>query len=203
MKKTVIIVVLGFLAPLLGARAPADGDIRKILADRIDAQKQSTGIVVGVIDDEGRRLVAHGDVANDSIFEIGSVTKVFTSLLLADMVQKGEVALTDPVAKYLPPEAKMPERGGKAITLEHLATHTSGLPRMPSNFAPKDPKNPYADYTSTSCTRSCRRTSSRAMPARNTSTRTSARAFSRMCSPFAPEQTWRRSFARASSIRWA
>ncbi len=63
------------------------------------------------------------------------------------MVQRGEVALTDPVAKYLPPEVKMPERGGKQITLEDLATHTSGLPRMPTNFTPKDPANPYADYS--------------------------------------------------------
>lgn len=156
MKTTLILIVFGFLTRLLGAQAPADGDIRKILADRIDAQKQAAGIVVGVIDEKGRRVIAHGRVAKgaegqvdgDTIFEIGSVTKVFTSLLLADMGQKGEVALTDPVAKYLPAKATMPERGGKAITLEHLATHTSGLPRLPSNFAPDDPKNPYADYTS-------------------------------------------------------
>ena len=75
------------------------------------------------------------------------MTKVFTSLLLADMVHRGEVALTDPVSKYLPPNVKMPERGGKKITLIDLATHTSGLPRLPSNFYPKDPANPYADYT--------------------------------------------------------
>jgi CubicO group peptidase (beta-lactamase class C family) len=83
----------------------------------------------------------------DTIFEIGSATKVFTSLLLADMVQRGEVALTDAVAKYLPAEVKVPERGGRAITLVDLSTHTSGLPRMPSNFSPKDPANPYADYS--------------------------------------------------------
>jgi CubicO group peptidase (beta-lactamase class C family) len=157
MRKTSILVVLGFLTRLLGAQTPADADIRTILADRIDAQKQGVGIVVGVIDDKGRRVIAHGPLANgakaevdgDTLFEIGSATKVFTALLLADMVQKGEVALTDPVAKYLPAGTKMPERGGKAITLEHLATHTSGLPRLPSNLAPKDPGNPYADYTPT------------------------------------------------------
>ena len=81
------------------------------------------------------------------MFEIGSVTKVFTSLLLADMVQRGEVALTDPIGKYLPADVKVPERNGHAITLEDLATHTSGLPRMPTNFTPKDPANPYADYS--------------------------------------------------------
>ena len=111
--------------------------------------------MVGVIEPQGRRVVAYGSLNQgdprplngDTIFEIGSVTKVFTSLLLADMVQRGEVALADPVAKYLPADVKVPERGGRVITLVDLSTHTSGLPRMPSNFHPKDPANPYADYT--------------------------------------------------------
>ena len=133
---------------------PADAEIREILADRIDTQHQGVGIVVGVIDSRGRRVVAHGNmdidsrspVTGDTVFEIGSATKVFTSLLLADGVQRGEVALTDPASKYLPPDVRMPQRGGRQITLEDLATHTSGLPRLPSNLAPKDPSNPYADY---------------------------------------------------------
>jgi CubicO group peptidase (beta-lactamase class C family) len=63
------------------------------------------------------------------------------------MVQHGGVALTDPVTRYLPAGLKMPERGGRSITLRDLSTHTSGLPRLPTNLAPKDPANPYADYT--------------------------------------------------------
>ncbi|MGA2843368.1 MAG: serine hydrolase domain-containing protein, partial [Steroidobacteraceae bacterium] len=134
---------------------PSDSEIRQILVDRIDVQHQSVGIVVGVIGSEGRRIIAYGHLEKgdphplngDTIFEIGSATKVFTSLLLADMVQRGEVALDDPVAKYLPPGVKVPERNGRAITLVDLATHTSGLPRMPTNFTPKDPGNPFADYS--------------------------------------------------------
>lgn len=134
---------------------PPDSEIRKILVERIDSFHQGVGIVVGVIEPQGRRVVAYGSLDKgdprplngDTIFEIGSATKVFTSLLLADMVQRGEVALADPVAKYLPADVKVPERGGRAITLVDLSTHTSGLPRMPSNFNPKDPANPYADYT--------------------------------------------------------
>lgn len=134
---------------------PSDSEIRQILVDRIDKDHQSVGIVIGVIEPTGRRVVAYGSLDKgdkrpldgDTVFEIGSVTKVFTSLLLADMVQRGEVTLTDPVAKYLPPGVKMPERGGRQITLQDLATHTSGLPRMPSNFTSKDPANPYADYS--------------------------------------------------------
>ena len=141
-------------SPATPSPVPSDAEIRKTLVERVDTHRQSVGIVVGVIEPGGRRIVAYGSRAKgdtrpldgDTVFEIGSITKVFTSLLLADAVRRGEVALTDPVAKYLPPEVKMPERGGRAITLQDLATHTSGLPRMPDNFQPKDPANPYADY---------------------------------------------------------
>jgi CubicO group peptidase (beta-lactamase class C family) len=134
---------------------PSDAEIRRILAERIDQQHDGVGIVVGVIDAHGRRYVSYGardqgdtrTLDQNTMFEIGSMTKVFTSLLLSEMVQGHEVALDDPVAKYLPPGTKVPERGGRQITLVDLSTHTSGLPRMPNNFHPKDPANPYVDYT--------------------------------------------------------
>jgi serine-type D-Ala-D-Ala carboxypeptidase/endopeptidase len=130
-------------------------EIREILVKRVDRQKQAVGMVAGVIEPAGRRIVAYGNLANgdprpldgDTIFEIGSITKVFTSLLLADMVNRKEVTLDDPAAEYLPENVRMPERNGKSITLLDLSTHTSGLPGFPSNFKPKDPFNPYADYS--------------------------------------------------------
>ena len=81
-------------------------EIREILVRRIDEQKQAVGIVVGVIEPNGRRVVAYGNLAKgdprpvdgDTIFEIGSISKVFTSLLLADMVNRKEIALDDPAA---------------------------------------------------------------------------------------------------------
>ena len=158
MKTQLFFLTFGFLllAQALPAQSlPSDSEIRGILSDRVSKQKQSVGIVAGVIGPEGRRVVSFGglDLGNphvlngDTIFEIGSITKVFTSLLLSDMVQHGEVALTDPVSKYLPAGVKMPERNGRQITLLDLATHTSGLPRLPTNLKPKDPANPYAEYT--------------------------------------------------------
>jgi D-alanyl-D-alanine-carboxypeptidase/D-alanyl-D-alanine-endopeptidase len=134
---------------------PSDAEIRKVLADRVGPENLGIGIVVGVIESKGRRIVAYGSLAKDdkrplngdTIFEIGSMTKVFTSLVLMDMVQKAEVAVTDPVSKYLPASVKVPERNGKKITLQDLSTQSSGLPRMPSNFHPKDDLNPYADYS--------------------------------------------------------
>ncbi len=135
--------------------APPDTEIRGILQQRIDDFHRSVGMVVGVVDASGRRVIAYGHLNQgdtrplngETLFEIGSVTKVFTSLLLSEMVQRDEVALDDPVAKYLPATVKVPERDGKQITLVDLSTHTSGLPRLPTNFAPKDMGNPYVDYS--------------------------------------------------------
>ena len=134
---------------------PGSDEIREILVRRVDHQKQAVGIVVGIIDANGRRVVAYGHPANgdsrvvdgDTIFEIGSVSKVFTSLLLADMVNRSEVRLDDPASKYLPDSVTVPERSGKVITLLDLSTHSSGLPTLPSNLKPKDVRNPYADYS--------------------------------------------------------
>ncbi len=116
-------------------------EIRGILAKRVDQQRQAIGIAVGVVEPNGRRVVAYGklsgegsEVDGDTTFEIGSVTKVFTALLLADMVQRGEVALEDSAGEYLPEQVRLPERNGKAITLLGLATHRSGLPVMPGNI---------------------------------------------------------------------
>jgi len=67
--------------------------------------------------------------------------------LLADMIERGEVKADDPVEKYLPDTVKVPSRNGRKITLLDLSVQHSGLPRMPNNFTPGDPANPYADYT--------------------------------------------------------
>jgi len=134
---------------------PPDDAIQALIQSRVD-EKRAVGIVVGVMEADGStRIFAAGEAGPDaqplgerSVFEIGSITKVFTASLLADMVATGEVAYDDPVAKYLPEgEVSMPSRDGKEITLLDLATHRSALPRMPDNFAPADASNPYADYT--------------------------------------------------------
>ena len=141
-------------APLAAQQSfPPDSAIRAVLTERL-ASRPTVGMVVGAIDRTGnRRVVAHGASGTDrplddrTVFEIGSITKVFTTAILADMVRKGEVALEDPVANYLPRNGRVPERAGRRIMLLDLATQSSGLPRMPANFAPRNPANPYADYT--------------------------------------------------------
>ena len=153
-QRIVALALIAVAHPAWTSQLRSDAEIRNILAERLKGFEKSVSIIVGVIGPEGRRIVAHGSmgmtdprpVNGDTLYEIGSITKVFTSLLLADMVERGEVALDDPVAKYLPVGVRMPERNGKQITLRDLSTHRSGLPRMPSNFNPKDPNRPYVDY---------------------------------------------------------
>jgi CubicO group peptidase (beta-lactamase class C family) len=131
----------------LPSSLPSDAEIRELLVDHVDGQHQSVGSVVGIVTPHGRRIVGYGrrdqgdprPLDGDTVFEIGSVTKIFTALLLADMVQHGEVALDDPVSRYLPDGVKVPERNGRKITLADLATHTSGLPFFPSDVPLQDP----------------------------------------------------------------
>lgn len=119
-----------------------EAKIQEIIKNRIDFGEKTSGIVVGIIDAKGKKIISHGyfdktkkrAVDGRTLFEIGSVTKVFTSLLLADMVQNREVNLHDPIAKFFPMEMPGLKRGGKEITLLHLANHTSGLPRLPDNM---------------------------------------------------------------------
>ncbi|MGO9009917.1 MAG: serine hydrolase [Bryobacteraceae bacterium] len=147
-----LLVAAGALAQ---SPVPPDAEIRRILVQRVDERHQAVGMVAAVVEPAGTRVVAYGKVAKDdarplngdTVFEIGSITKVFTALLLADMAQHGEVKLDDPISKYLPEGVKAPQRDGKEITLAELATHTSGLPRLPNNMSPKDFVNPYADYS--------------------------------------------------------
>jgi CubicO group peptidase (beta-lactamase class C family) len=158
-----LVVVLGFSVwadvSARQASTPAaplsPAQVEAILKPRV-GDHPGLAIVVGLIDGAGKRSIVSvgsagegttGPLDANTVFEIGSVTKVFTSALLADMVRRGEVALDDPVAKLLPSSVRLPSKDGRDITLLSLATHTSGLPRMPGNFAPKDAGNPYADYT--------------------------------------------------------
>jgi D-alanyl-D-alanine-carboxypeptidase/D-alanyl-D-alanine-endopeptidase len=130
-------------------------NVKASVKRRVDAA-ETVGMVVGVIDGTGQReYFCHGTAGLDddrpvnehSVYEIGSISKVFTCTVLADMVLEKTLNLFDPAGTHLPPEVQMPSRNDRKITLEHLATHTSALPRMPANFKMSDPNNPYADYT--------------------------------------------------------
>lgn len=152
-----VMLVAAFGGPRLAAQpaaAPAPSPVRAAV-EKAAAALPAGGFVLGEITRRGATYASAGkpsprpDLAPETVlFEIGSITKVFTGLLLAQTVLEGKATLADPIGKHLPPDvaaALAPEAA--AITLEHLATHTSGLPALPGNFKPTDQLDPYADYT--------------------------------------------------------
>jgi CubicO group peptidase (beta-lactamase class C family) len=133
---------------------PSEAAIRKLVQPIID-RGESRAIVVGVTSPSGRTVVGFGRTRDDlpttpggdSLFEIGSISKVFNGVLLAESVRRGEVRLDESVASVFEKPAGFLRRSIRPVRLEDLATHRSGLPRMPGNFEPKNADDPYADYT--------------------------------------------------------
>jgi len=157
------LLVAGFsAAAAVGAGCgPAMAEGATDLRSRIDSlarplieQGVAVGFVVGILKDGETHVFPYGETVRgsgvapgaDTLYEIGSITKVFTGVLLADAAERGLVGLDDPVQDHLPASVSLPVKG-TPITLAHLAEHTSGLPRLPENLNPADPANPYADYT--------------------------------------------------------
>lgn len=151
--------LLGTTPLMLAARlalaqdpGPSVAGVDSLIRARVDAG-WTTGIVVGILRPDGsRQVITYGKpggraLDGESVFEIGSITKAFTGILLAEMHARGEVRLDEPVAALLPDGTRIPERNGKAITLEDLSTQSSGLPRLPANMPSADRANPYADYS--------------------------------------------------------
>ena len=132
------------------AQAVLPARVEQAAQERIAAGTYPT-LVIAVTDGKAVTVRSFGKLDDgkapdgDTVYEIGSITKTFTATLLAEAVQSGRVTLETPVGKLLP-DFKIPERGGKLITLGLIGSQYSGLPRMPSNFNPADPANPYADY---------------------------------------------------------
>ncbi len=103
------------------------------------------GIVIGVSEHGVRRVMAYGAARPDCIFELGSIGKTFTGLLLAQLAEQGKLDLREPARELLPLDLA-PAAGGFDITLLDLATHHSGLPRMPDNAGPGDERETYTNY---------------------------------------------------------
>ena len=142
MKRRALLVVLAYTASLnAGTLLPER--VYKAAAERV-AAGEYPALVIGYIEDDKSEVATFGRLddghppRSDTVFELASVTKTFTATLLAQMVVSGKLTLDTPVANLLP-DFKIPSRGGRPITLEELATHTSGLPRVPTNVA--DPSN--------------------------------------------------------------
>ncbi|MFE9724019.1 serine hydrolase domain-containing protein [Streptomyces sp. NPDC005794] len=122
------------------------------------------GAAVAAVRGAERAVLCSGPVGEGTRFETGSLTKTFTALLLAEMAARGEVRSTDRADLYLP--FRLP---GPPLTLLHLATHTSGLPRLPPGMLTRAVRsgwlsNPYAGFSEDDLLASLRRTRLRHRP---------------------------------------
>lgn len=137
-----------------------EGEVRDgLLEPLVVPRPRCVGLVSAVVLDGDVTFRAYGESGDsqktldeDSIFDVGSITKVFTGILLAEMSERGELRLDDPLHRYLPKGSKVPRQGDRVITLIDLATHTSGLPRLSPNQMTSekfDPNDPYAHVDET------------------------------------------------------
>ena len=103
----------------------------------------------------GRSITAYGGTdlkgarkaVADTVYEIASLTKIFTAMLLADAAVRGEAKIDDPLSAYVPPGVSVPSFEGRSITLTDLATHGAGFPLRPDNLhADLEDRNKYANY---------------------------------------------------------
>ncbi len=113
------------------------------------------GIVIGMVTPEGTSFYSYGTLSTKTnepvnehtVFEIGSISKTFTGILLAQEVIHGELRLDDPLQQFLPEGITAPSRNGEQIKLVNLANHTSALPSLVDNYERKNPENPFVDIS--------------------------------------------------------
>jgi CubicO group peptidase (beta-lactamase class C family) len=159
-RRTFVGSALGLVASSCAHAAPADRasrrELEELVRHRIVAQRVATAAVVGTLDPIGRDFIVEranethdrSALGADAIFEIASLTKVFTALLLAVEVVNGRVEFDEPVQALLPAGTTIPSFDGRHITLADLATHTSGLPLRPNTLiALPDTPNKYASFS--------------------------------------------------------
>jgi D-alanyl-D-alanine-carboxypeptidase/D-alanyl-D-alanine-endopeptidase len=150
-----LLLIINFCTKSTSVFAQTDvHNIYSIIKREVD-NKRSKSIVVGVIDSNGSHIISAGVLSDkdrrlpdgNTEYEIGSITKVFTSAILADMSLKKQLNLSDPLLKYIPGYVRPIDKNVRDITLLNLATHTAGFPRFPDNVDPKDLENPFVEYT--------------------------------------------------------
>ena len=162
-RETVPHLFVALLCCLVLTTQLAAADLKTIvepLVEPLTKDRPAVGLVVGIWVDGGTHVFGFGRVTTpcgdscpdgDTLFEIGSVTKAFTGVLLAEAMVRREVVLDDPANQHMPKDLSIKPKTDKPITLLDLATHRSGLPLQPPRIAitARNPANPYADFTRT------------------------------------------------------
>jgi serine-type D-Ala-D-Ala carboxypeptidase/endopeptidase len=147
-----IATTMAVTTPSMGAAAQAS-ELEQVLQQRLAGDRSGVCVAAVRVDDEVEQATFCADQSRartlgpDSRFEIGSVSKTFLGLLAARLIESGRVGLQQPVSELLPEGTSVPDYDGEPIRIIHLLTHSSGLPRIPSNMKIPDQANPYASYT--------------------------------------------------------
>ena len=152
---------IGFISLIaFQCQNPIQSDIKELPSEVVEViQKRisngvTPSVAIALIDSSGTYYFNFGKtekggkyVDENTIYEIGSISKVFTGVLLAQQILDGDLSMDDEINELLPDSIRVPFIGETEITIGSLTDHTSGLPRMPNNFTPANPNNPYADYS--------------------------------------------------------
>jgi CubicO group peptidase (beta-lactamase class C family) len=150
-------LLAALLGTALAAQAEPHPEVDAVVAARIDGDRSGVCVVAvrlapgpdgGLVEQRADRCASDArrlPAAPGFRFELGSISKAFTGVLLAEMAERGEVSLDDSVQQHLPAGATMPRFEGIEVTLRDLVTHMSGLPGLPPGFRPASLLNPYAN----------------------------------------------------------
>jgi CubicO group peptidase (beta-lactamase class C family) len=146
------------------------GDIKKTITDntltteldkKVEAivqpfmfESKTVALSIGILKEGKTYFYNYGETkkangklpSSKNLYEIGSITKTFTGILLAKAVTENKIKLNDPVNKYLPKNIPLISFGDDTLKIVHLSNHTSGLPPLPDNFDTTDLTNPYRNY---------------------------------------------------------
>ena len=151
--KPLVLIAFSLIMIPAGWATPPTG-----MQEKLDAwaKGEAGGVAAAWVDADGPVYFMSGTfdasdprpVTADTTFEVGSISKVFTALLLAESERLGRVNRNDPAAKYLIPADDPSQAALAKITLLTLTTHTSGLPRLPQNIGlnPDTMTDPYSAY---------------------------------------------------------
>ncbi|MDX2415160.1 MAG: serine hydrolase [Bacteroidales bacterium] len=156
---TLLFLLISFVS-IQCQHSPEKADIKGLPAEVVESIERrieeglTPSIALAIIDSSGTKFFNFGktakfgrEVDENTIYEIGSISKVFTGILLAQQVVDGGLKLEDEINNFLPDNIIVPVMGETEITFGNLTDHTSGLPGMPDNFYPANRHNPYANYT--------------------------------------------------------
>lgn len=135
---------------------PLDKEVDKAVTEFF-SNINNIGAVVAVIKDGAIFYYHYGEAkknsgkvpGNNTIFEIGSISKTFTGIVLAQAVLDKKISLDDDIRKYLPAQCSALELDGKPVLVKHLSNHTSGLPRLTDDLATTpgyNEQDPYNHY---------------------------------------------------------